>query len=1392
MSKIMSKLTAVIMAAALTTSCIPVIAATEEDGYRDCDYPADYAKLSGGGKTVFDVDNPQPLKNVSAPVDGTVEIINDGSNELPAEGYYEFGEMKGGIASVSFDFSFDRRMDDTTFRLLGGKKAAFSLITHGNGIYLEQRSGDIYLCALESAPVQSRKKYVVKLTLDFDHQSILSIQINGKTVVQNKAFFEETDYADGFDIRTSEAAVGVVQITGLYIHQGYIINESFQNGSDTVSDDWDISGEGFAAIANRNSKLSYSSYLTLDSRDGDILLKKQIPEKSGKITLEINVMQPEKRGDFEINIEGGGQKIASLSANGTSFCYMDENSNMIPFYDYIKNMWYNLELHIDTDTGLYDIDLNNRRIKSGLKLLHNSGKIEELKIYSGKSTQAIGIDDILLYRTKPYPEDYPVINEEPEKKDGAPLVGVQFCPMWINGNHFGWDWIKQASDRRKPVTGFFDGDSSEQADWVIKYLLEHGVDYMSICMFPHNNNVNSSDKMSQIYDKDLRSCGFISAVQNSRYSDKIKYSIFLEANGIKNGYEYYEDFFNTVWPYYIEQYFKDPRYLKVNGRPVFGVYAVSNLLNVFDDGRGKPAVIEGVNRMRQMCIDAGVGDPYLVSNDNNYAQLQNVASVGFDAVSSYGFGYDATFTTQKTIMENTLQECKKEGIDFIPSPVPMRDDTAWRVGSGYWHTEEEFAEFLDWMREDLLTGYKSSVGDILCNMCTWDEYGEGHIICPTEGLGFSYLDAIRSSLTNGSDHKDDWPSDAQKKRMTRYYSQDRKINTVTYESTVDYKVFYEAREKDVDEKIPTDVKKGWYFNNSNDAAAWSGVSGVENVKSTSEGLEVYASGTRPRIKLSNFNGIDVYDVTYAKIRMKKNPTSGGGFFYWSSDMHSMDNDNKLFFNAGTDSGDEFKDYYVPLSSKVTWTGKVNGIEIMLGDISDLSKPFVIESIELLRDSDITSKDKLIVNSRIQSLTDEYRIEDDVLMIPLKEVFYMAGATEIKSLVTENAYTIKYHDQLSKIVSGQKTARVNGNEITLSKAAFTKSDIVNDTMYVPLQFAEDVLYDKEFIWDEATRTLTINSVEEEEAGLNREVIYSIDYDDESSAGNPIGLSGILFKDGKMTATTTSNDPNFTVATNINAEDVKFIQMKINTDTAQMLKYYFLTSKDSTWGEGKGSAIVTTKAGNNTILFDTSMVSTWKDIITRFRIDPAVASGQTFSIDSVIFYGDELSPSTDTEEKKKDMTSCVKADSRKYEWPFNKNTELDGWQFSKSMGETQIKSGKLEAVITGISPSMVNYGEINIDTEKISSIDIKYMNKTNSRKLKVYFITDKERQASEKNSFEIEVAPMSNSVVDYGIDTGKNENWKGILKKLIIVPEANTHGSISFDSIGLALKNSEDTQ
>lgn len=1362
---------------------------------KESDYPASYAKMSNAtGRCVWQLSNPKPDASASSAAGGSTVIVNDGSEELPAEAYHAFGELKGGIASVLFDFSMDREMDGTSFRLLGNRQTVFGIVVQGRGIYLEQPGGEnIYLCNYQTSSSESRPKYIVKAILDMDKKKVLSVQINGKTFAEDKPFVNEIDYANAFSVLTEEETIGVAQMTGLYIDRGYIVKDMFWNDAANISDDWEIdSNGGFAVISNGSSTITYNSFLEIDSRNGDVLLEKSFESVSGKLTMEANVLLEHNRGGFELRIMSGGEKQICLTSDGTSFCYVDENGSLIPFYSFTKNVWYNLEVHLDTETGLYDIDLNNRPILSGKKLIGNAGSIDSIEIFSEKNDTSLNVDDLLFYRTRPYAEDYPVINDIPEKRDGAPLVGIQFCPMWIQGNHFGWDWIKQASNRRTPVMGYYDGDSPEQADWVIKYMLEHGADYMSICVFPHN--APGADKNGQITDKNLRSNGFLSAVQNSRYRDKIKYSIFLEANGITDGYSYYEKFFNVVLPHYIEHYFKDPSYLKVDGRPVFGVYAVSNFLNVFDDGRGQESIREGIQRIRQVCIDAGVGNPYLIANDNNWNNLVNASNVGLDAVSAYGLGVGTTFTAQKTANKNALDNCISNGIDFIPAAVPMRDDTAWRVATGNWHTKEEFEEMLTWMKDDLLAGYKPSVSTVLSNMATWDEFGEGHIICPTEGMGFSYLDAIRDAFTTGGEHVDEIPTQAQKERITRLYDQEKKIANVGYEiASVDYKIFYESREKDIPEKIPSDVKKGWYMKNTGDAAKISAVSDVSSVKTTAEGIEVAPSGTRPRIKINEFEGIDVYDVTYIKIKMKKNPTSGGGYAYWGGDIvGGISNDNMQFFNAGTENDTEFRDYFIPVAAKTTWTGKIDHLEFTLGEISDLTTPFVIESIELLQDTELTEKDTLIVDSRIQSLTDGIVTDGADIMLPLKEVFYMAGAEEILSLPSSCTYTVKYNDTISTVTAGKRTATVNGEEVSLQKPVYMKSEIVNDTMYVPLQFAEAVFTDKEISWNEDERTFTINSIEAVE-DIGREEIYRIDYDDESSIGNPIGLGSISFSDGKMTATTTSSDPNYTVAINQQAEDIKLIQVKINTNAAQQFKYYFITNNDMRWNEAKGSAIVTTKSGENTLLFDTAMVPTWKDTITSFRIDPATASGQTFTIDSVVFYGEEQASFADGG-KVKDMSSCVQISENRYEWNFNKNTELDGWKFGKSFGDIKINSGKLSATITGGDPAFINYGSIDINTDEISSINIKYKNKTNSRKLKVYFVTDRKREYAEDSCFEIEVAPMSDSFVEYKINTDGNAAWNGILKNLVVVIDTEIpidaaikeRGGIEIDSIGLLLK------
>ena len=101
-------------------------------------------------------------------------------------------------------------------------------------------------------------------------------------------------------------------------------------------------------------------------------------------------------------------------------------------------------------------------------------------------------------------------------------------------------------------------------------------------------------------------------------------------------------------------------------------------------------------------------------------------------------------------------------------------------------------------------------------------------------------------------------------------------------------------------------------------------------------------------------------------------------------------------------------------------------------------------------------------------------------------------------------------------------------------------------------------------------------------------------------------------------------------------------------------------------------------------------------------------------------------------------------------------------------------------------LVNRNNINLDTKTIDSIVLKYANKNNSKKLKVYFLTDKDSSISEEKCFEIDVYPMSENSDEYQIDVSKNENWNGILKKLIISPYNGAIGKIEIDNIGLMLK------
>ena len=271
-----------------------------------------------------------------------------------------------------------------------------------------------------------------------------------------------------------------------------------------------------------------------------------------------------------------------------------------------------------------------------------------------------------------------------------------------------------------------------------------------------------------------------------------------------------------------------------------------------------------------------------------------------------------------------------------------------------------------------------------------------------------------------------------------------------------------------------------------------------------------------------------------------------------------------------------------------------------------------------------------------------------------------------------------------------------------------------------------------------------------------------------------------EDGIFHATTTSTDPQILFDLDVVAADVKMVEIKIHTTGSQRLNFFFITDQNQVWDEFKRSPGYLTNPGDNIIRFDTEKeVSNWKDNIVSLRLDPAEDTGQTFSLDYIRFYGDEIQAVG----LQKDMSSCVYGDESGYGWNFTKNTYLDGWQGNQALGSVQAQDGTLNAIIVGKNPILMNRKDIGIDCEEIEGIHIKYKNGTLSSNAKLYFITDETETLSEAQSFSFKVTPLDGNFSQYSIDTGENKNWRGKLLKLIFIPGENLTGSIAIDDIKL---------
>lgn len=194
-------------------------------------------------------------------------------------------------------------------------------------------------------------------------------------------------------------------------------------------------------------------------------------------------------------------------------------------------------------------------------------------------------------------------------------------------------------------------------------------------------------------------------------------------------------------------YLRDPRYLRVDGRPLLLVYRPGLL----------PDAAATAARWRAWCRDAGLGEIHLA-----YVQsFDNVdpRDIGFDAAVSFPPNNTslAPVTARRTLINPGYagqvfdwRELAAFGPDpayrLYPGVNPGWDNEARRSGRGRTYVHASPAGYAAWLRESVDVARRRSPDAPLVFVNAWNEWAEGAVLEPDALRGHAWLQATRAAL----------------------------------------------------------------------------------------------------------------------------------------------------------------------------------------------------------------------------------------------------------------------------------------------------------------------------------------------------------------------------------------------------------------------------------------------------------------------------------------------------------------------------------------------------------------------------------------------------------------------------------------------------------------------
>jgi hypothetical protein len=663
---------------------------------------------------------------------GAIQVV-DTSNTAGVSLRRRFLRQTEGTLVLEYRFNASAKVNGLTWQLQNGTQTVVNVLTSGGNLCYENSAGTAIVLQAYAANAEVGVRVVADVSL-----KKADLYVNGSLKAAGVAFRNPADGIDQFLLYTGTAGTLTLNQRGVHIYKGYLVNERFlAQDQGAVPDGWTTAVGGGAVSVVKDSDLAAyldcnSAKLSDTNHSSSVSLAKGFDPQAGKVEFEFKFMQPRKNNGFTADLSNGAVPAARFITDNGNLCYVDGAGSKVSVWNnYLSNMWYFVRFTVDLGTRTGAVTINDIPRATGVGLADPlASRVDTIKFTTAvTNSDAVWLDDIQVYPFQDGPSDYV---PEPVAVPHSPYrIGVQVCNLWREGAHYGWDWISSDADR-SPLLGFYDEGQPEAADWEIKYMVEHGIDFFATCWY----RPSTATGQSPIKDGAYHSAG-LNAYKRARYSGALHYTLIVETSS--GPMKSLDDWKNNAVPFLIEHYFKDPRFLVIDNKPV--VCFFKGIKNTGDENAAR-------NYLRDTCIESG---------------FAGVTLLGCTTTGDVGFEYNFTYA-QSFAAESVTNRISSPSVNWDRSAwdLPYQDRGAWRSAADY---------------KSLLTAQKacmpgkSGLAQTMVLLGNWNEYGEGHFLMPTEGLGFRYLDGIREVFGDGSEHVDAVPSMRQKIRVNVLYPQ---------------------------------------------------------------------------------------------------------------------------------------------------------------------------------------------------------------------------------------------------------------------------------------------------------------------------------------------------------------------------------------------------------------------------------------------------------------------------------------------------------------------------------------------------------------------------------------------------------------------------------------------